>query len=45
MQQLSYLTELLNFLKTSILSINTQLIDIYKVFQLNIISPLQSANL
>ncbi|CAD8076465.1 unnamed protein product [Paramecium primaurelia] len=39
-QQLSYLNELLCFLKTSILLINTQLQDIFKCYQLNIIGPL-----
>ncbi|CAD8105306.1 unnamed protein product [Paramecium sonneborni] len=39
-QQLSYLNELLCFLKTSILLINSQLQDIFKCYQLNIIGPL-----
>ncbi|CAD8199231.1 unnamed protein product [Paramecium pentaurelia] len=39
-QQLSYLNELFCFLKTSILLINTQLQDIFKCYQLNIIGPL-----
>ncbi|CAD8180657.1 unnamed protein product [Paramecium octaurelia] len=41
-QQLSYLNELFCFLKTSILLINTQLQDIFKCYQLNIIGPLIS---
>ncbi|CAD8110194.1 unnamed protein product [Paramecium sonneborni] len=44
-QQLSYLNELLNFLKTSILLINTQLQDIFKCYQLNIIGPLTAFGL